>query len=87
MTHTTQDTASTKRAVSKATESLITAKCAISDLHSLILNAMEQVYGESQSDRCSDEISDSLCPLRSLVDRYIIESIDCNLGSLDSTEF
>ncbi|MFI3249067.1 MAG: hypothetical protein R3Y39_08070 [Rikenellaceae bacterium] len=87
MTHTAQNTAATKRTVSTSTEELITAKCQISDLHSLILNAVERVYGESQSNKYFDEIYESLTPTRDLIDRYIIESIDCNIGSLDSTEF
>ncbi|MFR9620130.1 MAG: hypothetical protein SNH63_02785 [Rikenellaceae bacterium] len=82
-----QNTASIKRTASEATEALITAKCAISDLHGLILNAVEDVYGESQSDRCNDEIAEHLHPLQTLIDRYIIEAISENIISLDSTTF
>ncbi len=87
MTQRVQNTAATKRTVSKTTADLITAKCQISDLHSLILNAIERVYGDSQSNKYFDEIYESLTPTRDLIDRYIIESIDRNIGSLDSNEF
>lgn len=83
----TQNIASTKRTVSQSTEALITAKCQISDLSSLIINAMELVYGETQSDMIYNKVCEAAIPLRDLVDLYIIESIDCNLGSLSSTEF
>lgn len=82
-----QNTAATKRTVSEATEALITAKCKILDLHNFVLTAMEETYGNRQSDRFSDEIYKAIMPLRELVDSYIIDSIDENLGSLSSTTF
>ncbi len=82
-----QETAKTKRTPSASTVALITAKCALSDIYSDIVNAMELIYGEHQSDRYYETVGDALTPIRDLVDSYIIESIDVNIGDIESTEF
>ncbi|MFI3331824.1 MAG: hypothetical protein SNI51_02200 [Rikenellaceae bacterium] len=82
-----QETAKTKRTLSASTEALITAKCALSDIYGDIVNAMELVYGEQQSDRYYERVGDALMPIRDLVDSYILESIDVNISNLESTEF
>ncbi|MFR9533658.1 MAG: hypothetical protein SNG49_02330 [Rikenellaceae bacterium] len=82
-----QETAKTQRTISTSTEALITAKCALSDLYSDIIDAIELIYGEQQSDRYYNAVGDALTPIRDLVDKYIIESIDVNIGDLESREF
>ncbi len=81
------NTASVKRTISKATEALITAKCQLNDLFDALLNTMELVYGEGESDKCCSEIYDRLKPINEYVETAIIDSIHCKTLELNSTEF
>ncbi|MFI3332820.1 MAG: hypothetical protein SNI51_05940 [Rikenellaceae bacterium] len=87
MTQKKQTTAQTERTASASTMALINAKCALSDLYSDILNAIALLYGEEESDKCWNEIYEKQRPLRELIDRFLIESIDCKIGSTNSKEF
>lgn len=82
-----QNLAAVKRTVSQETELLITAKCQIIDLHAVITDAMELIYGGHSSDRFAEEVCEKLTPIRDLVNSYIINSIDENVYQLDSSEF
>lgn len=71
--------------MSQETQAALYIKGCIQDLSSALYSLHELLYGEL-SDKESETITDAINPISKIVDKYLIDCIDCNMSRIDFRE-